>query len=112
VIYNDSQPTSWVGKSVTLKNVTIQDTNDSSNFWVGSDSDHHLLVVKSKSNVNLNAMRLHKGDIVTISGVVRPASEYMASKTGAEKGSIEDARNASGVFLNADDITIASSTQH
>ena len=43
LIYNDKQPTRWVGQAVTLKNVTVQDTNDSGNFWVGSDGGHRLL---------------------------------------------------------------------
>ena len=57
-------------------------------------------------------MRLHKGDIVTISGTVRAASDYMATKTGAENGSMHDAKDSSKVFLLADNINITSSTQH
>jgi hypothetical protein len=111
-IYNDSQPTRWVGKSVTLQDVAVQDTNDSGNFWVGSDDHHRLLVVKPATSQNLHAVRLHKGDLVTITGVVRPASDYMSAKTGAEKGSMDDAKDSAGVFLMADKLTIISSTQH
>jgi hypothetical protein len=111
-IYNDRQPTRWMGKSLTLQDVTVQDTNATRNFWVGSDEHHRLLVVKPESIPSLNAMRLHKGDIVTIAGVVRPASDYMSTKTGAEKGSMDDAKNSSGVFLMAYKVTIISSTQH
>jgi hypothetical protein len=111
-IYNDRNPTSWVGKSVTLKNVTVQDTNDSGNFWVGSDSDHRLLVIKPSpaQDANVSALKFHKGDIVTISGVVQAASDYLASQTSADKGSMEDAKDSSGVFLMAKDISISSST--
>ena len=55
-IYNDKQPTSWVGKPVVLQNVMVQDTNDSGNFWVGSDGHHRLLIVKQENNANLKAM--------------------------------------------------------
>lgn len=109
-IYNASSPTEWVGKSVELKNVTVQDTNDTGNFWVGSDSDHRLLVVKPENNANLKAMNFHKGDIVTVTGVIHPASQYMQQQTTASSGSMEDARNSSGVFLLANDISITSST--
>ena len=109
-IYNDKQPISWVGKPVTLQNVMVQDTNDTGNFWVGSDGHHRLLVVKQDSNANLKAMRFHKGDIVTISGTVQPASKYMAQATTESDGSMHDAEKSSGVFLLADNITVASST--
>jgi hypothetical protein len=111
-IYNDKKPYDWVGKSVTLKNALVQDTNNNGNFWVGSDDHHRLLIVKPENDANLQAMRVHKGDIVTVSGVVHPASEYMAGKTSAEKGSMNDAEHSSGVFLLVDSINIASSTQH
>jgi hypothetical protein len=110
-IYNQN-PMTWVGKKVTLKNVMIQDTNDSGNFWVGSDSHHRLLVVKPQDNPNLKAMRFHKGDVVVVTGTVQPASKYAAQETSAEKGSMKDASNSSGVFLMANDISISSSTQH
>src|SRR5205814_8945504 len=110
-IYNDKTPASWTGKSVTFKNVSVQDTNDDGNFWVGADSDHRLLVVKSENDPNLKAMRFHKGDVVTISGVVQAASKPMAQKTGAHSGSMLDAMKSSGVFLLANNISIASSPQ-
>jgi hypothetical protein len=53
VIYNDKNPGDWVGKSVTLKNVMVQDTNKGESFWVGSDNHHRLLVVKSDENPNV-----------------------------------------------------------
>jgi len=109
-IYNDNRPISWVGKPVVLQNVMIQDTNDTGNFWVGSDGHHRLLVVKQDSNANLKAMRFHKGDIVTISGTVQPASKYMAQATTETDGSMHDAEKSSGVFLLADNVTVASST--
>ena len=110
-IYNSGSPTDWVGRSVVLKNVTVQDTNDTGNFWVGSDGGHRLLVVKTK-NPNLEAMKFHKGDIVTVSGVVHPASQYMGQKTSASQGSMKDARNSSGVFVMANNVSVNSSTQH
>jgi hypothetical protein len=109
-IYNDKQPTSWVGKPVVLQNVMIQDTNNSGNFWVGSDGHHRLLIVKQDNNPNLKAMRFHKGDVVTVSGTVQPASKYMAQETTAGTGDMHDAEKSSGVFLLADNVTIASST--
>ena len=112
VIYNDKNPGSWVGKSVTLRNVMVQDTNKSGNFWVGSDNDHRILVVRSEDNPNIKAMRFHKGDVVTIKGAIQPASRYEASKTEAEKGSMHDAEKSSGIFMMANDISITSSTQH
>ncbi|SRR5581483_5714728 len=110
VIYNDKNPGNWVGKSVTLKNVMVQDTNKGGNFWVGQDSHHRILVVKQDSNPNVKNLQVHKGDIVTLTGTVQPASNYAASETGARKGSMHDAENSSGVFLQASDLTIASST--
>jgi hypothetical protein len=112
VIYNAKSPGTWVGKSVTLKNVTVQDTNDSGNFWVGSDGHHRLLVVKSSSNLDLHALRLRKGDIVTVTGVIDAASDAMSQKTGAEKGSMRNAEKSSGVFLLANNVQIKSSTEH
>ena len=108
-IYNDKQPISWVGKPVVLQNVMIQDTNNTGNFWVGSDGHHRLLVVKQDNNPNLKAMRFHKGDIVTISGTIQPASKYMAQATTETDGSMHDAEKSSGVFLLADNVTIGSS---
>lgn len=110
-IYNEN-PMGWVGKSVVLKNALVQDTNNSGNFWVGLDNDHRLLVVKEKDNANLKAMNLHKGDIVTITGTVEAASKYMAQTTSAEKGSMQDAQNSSGVFLMANELNVDSSTHH
>jgi hypothetical protein len=110
-IYNDKTPGSWMGKSITFKNVSVQDTNDDGNFWVGADSDHRLLVVKSDNDPNMKAMRLHKGDVVTISGVVQAASKPIAEKTGASAGSMMDAMKGSGLFLLANNISIASSPQ-
>jgi hypothetical protein len=107
-IYGDKNPASWVGKSVNLKNVSVQDTNDDGNFWVGADSEHRLLVVKSDSDPNLKAMRFHKGDVVSIKGVVRTASKSIAQKTDASSGSMLDAMKSSGVFLLANDISITS----
>lgn len=112
VIYNNKHSENWVGKTVTLKNVMIQDTNKTGDFWVGSDSHHRLLVTKPEDNANIKAMKFHKGDVVTISGTIQPASKYEARETGAEKGTMHDAENSSGVFLAANDISITSSTQH
>jgi hypothetical protein len=109
-IYNDKQPTSWVGKPVVLQNVMIQDTNDSGNFWVGSDGDHRLLVVKQENNATLKAMRFHKGDVVTVTGTVQPASKYMAQQTTESGGDMHDAEKSTGVILLADNITVSSST--
>lgn len=112
VIYNDKNPGSWVGKTVTLRNVMVQDTNKGGNFWVGSNGHHRILVVKPQDNANARALQVHKGDIVTITGTVQPASKYAATETGARKGSMHDAEDSSGVFLQASDLSIASSTQH
>lgn len=110
-IYNDKNPGSWIGKSVTLNNVSVQDTNNDGNFWVGADSDHRLLVVKSDNNPNLKAMRFHEGDVVTISGIVQAASKPIAEKIGASVGSMTDAMKTSGLFLSATNISVASSPQ-
>lgn len=108
-IYNES-PMSWVGKSVLLKNMTVEDTNNSSNFWIGSDNDHRLLVVKKEGNDNLKAMTLHKGDVVTVTGIVQAASRYQAAETTAASGSMHDAEKTSGVFVLADQLHVDSST--
>lgn len=112
VIYNSKQAGTWIGKTVTLKNVMVQDTNKTGNFWVGSDSHHRLLIVKPTSNLELNALRVHKGDVVTITGEIQAAAEALADKTGAEKGSLHDAEHSSGVFLMANNVNIKSSTRH
>lgn len=112
VIYNSRKPGEWIGKTVTLKNVMVQDTNDSGNFWVGSDNHHRLLIVKPTSNLELHSLRVHKGDVVTITGNLQAASEVLADKTGAEKNSLHDAEKTSGVFLMADRVNISSSTAH
>lgn len=108
-IYNES-PMRWVGKSVVLKNVTVEDTNDSGNFWIGSDNDHRLLVVKKGSNDNLRAITVHKGDVITVAGQVQAASRYKSSQTTASSGSMHDAEKTSGVFLLADQLHVDSST--
>jgi hypothetical protein len=108
-IYNES-PMSWVGKSVVLKNVTVEDTNDSGNFWIGSDNNHRLLVVKKENNDNLRAITVHKGDVITVAGQVQAASRYKASQTTASSGSMHDAEKSSGVFLLADQLHVDSST--
>lgn len=110
VIYNDKNPGSWVGKTVTLKNVMVQDTNNGGNFWVGQDSHHRLLVAKTDSNANMKALQVHKGDIVTVTGTIQPASMYAARETGTHKNSMQDAENSSGIFLKANDLSVASST--
>ena len=112
VIYNSRKPGEWIGKTVTLKNVMVQDTNDSGNFWVGSDKHHRLLIVKPTSNLERHALRVHKGDVVTVSGDLQAASEVLADKTGAEKNSLHDAEKTSGVFLMANRVNISSSTAH
>lgn len=112
VIYNARKPGEWIGKTVTLKNVVVQDTNDSGNFWVGSDNHHRLLIVKPTSNLELHSMRVHKGDLVTVTGELQAASEVLADKTGAEKNSLHDAEKTSGVFLMANGVNIVSSTRH
>jgi hypothetical protein len=112
VIYNARKPGEWIGKTVTLKNVMVQDTNDTGNFWVGSDRHHRLLIVKPTSNLELHALRVHKGDVVTVTGDLQAASEVLADKTGAEKNSLHDAEKTSGVFLMANRVNISSSTAH
>ena len=108
-IYNEN-PMGWVGKPVVLQNVTVEDTNDSGNFWVGSDNDHRILVVKQNSNDTLKAMSFHKGDVVTIHGIVKAASRYMAHETTASEGSMHDAQKSTGVFLLANQVSVNSST--
>jgi hypothetical protein len=108
-IYSE-QPMSWVGKSVTLQNVTVQDTNDAGSFWVGTDNDHRLLIVREKGNDNLKSMKVHKRDVVTVSGTVEAASRYLAKETSAESGSMHDAEKTSGVFVLANSLTVDSST--
>lgn len=108
-IYNEN-PMGWVGKNVILKNVTVQDTNHGGNFWVGLDDHHRLLIVKQPGNDNLKAITVHKGDVVTISGAVQAASRYRAQSESAEQGSMSDAQKSSGVFVLANDVTVASST--
>jgi len=108
-IYNEN-PMGWVGKAVILQNVTVEDTNNSGAFWVGSDNDHRILVVKQQDNDNLKAMTFHKGDVVTITGTVEAASRYMAQEKSAEPGSMHDAQKTSGVFVLATKLYVASST--
>ncbi|HEV2400056.1 MAG TPA: hypothetical protein VGS27_24165 [Candidatus Sulfotelmatobacter sp.] len=110
LIYNDKNPGSWVGKTVTLKNVMVQDTNKGGNFWVGQNGHHRILVVKPEDNPNAKALQVHKGDIVTVTGTVQPASKYEAKETGTRKGSMQDAESSSGVFLQASNLSISSST--
>jgi hypothetical protein len=112
VIYNDKNPGHWVGKSVTLQNVTVQDTNNSGNFWIGQDGGHRLLIVKSDSDANMKALHVKKGDVVTVSGTVQPASRYAAQESSAEKGSMHDAEKSSGVYLQANNLSVNSSTRH
>ena len=110
-IYNQD-PTGWVGKKVVLQNVMVQDADKAGNFWVGSDKGHRLLIVKSKNNPNLAAKIFHKGDVVTATGTIHPAGDVEAQETDASSGKMKKARDTSGVFLLADDVDIASSTQH
>jgi argininosuccinate synthase len=58
----------------------------------------------------MKVMKLHKGDVVVISGKVEAASRYAAEATTAESGSMNDAQKSSGVFLRVHDITVSSST--
>jgi hypothetical protein len=109
-IYNDRTPTEWVGKSVQLQNVMVTDTNDSGNFWVGVGGKHRLLIVKRPDDPNEQALRIHKGDVVNITGVVEPATDEWAQKTKADTGSMHDAHGGAGVFLFASNVSIASST--
>jgi hypothetical protein len=110
-IYNQD-PTGWVGKKVELQNVMVEDADKAGNFWVGSDKNHRLLIVKKKDNPNLAAKEFHKGDVVTIDGTIHPAGEMEAQETAASNGKMNKARKTSGVFLLADEVNIASSTQH
>ena len=110
-IYNED-PTHWVGKHVVLQNVMVEEGDKAGNFWIGSDKHHRLLIVKNKNNPNLAAKEFHKGDVVTIDGTIHPAGDYEASETNASTGKMQKARNTSGVFLLAEDVDIASSTQH
>ena len=110
-IYN-MDPTSWVGKRVTLQNVMVEEADKTGNFWIGSDKNHRLLIVKSKENPNLVAKSFHKGDVVTIDGTIHPAGDIEAQETSASNGKMKKARQTSGVFLLANDVDIASSTQH
>jgi hypothetical protein len=109
-IYNDKTPTAWIGKSVELRNVMVQDTNDSGNFWVGLEGKHRLLVAKQPDDPNQQALRIHKGDVVNITGVVEPATDEWAQKVKADMGSMHDAHGGAGVFLFASNVSIASST--
>jgi hypothetical protein len=111
-IYNDKNPGHWVGKSVTLQNVTVQDTNNNGNFWVGQDGGHRLLIVKGDNDANMKALHVKKGDVVTVSGTVQPASRYAAQETSAEKGSMHDAEKSSGVYVQANNLSVNSSTRH
>jgi hypothetical protein len=110
-IYNQD-PTSWVGKKVELQNVMVEDADKAGNFWVGSDKGHRLLIVKSRNNPNLLAKEFHKGDIVTIDGTIHPAGDVETQETNVSNGKMKSARKTSGVFLLADEVDIASSTQH
>jgi hypothetical protein len=110
-IYNQD-PTGWVGKRVVLQNVMVEDADKAGNFWVGSDKNHRLLIVKSKDNPNLLAKLFHKGDVVTIDGTIHPAGDYEAQETNASNAKMKKARHTSGVFLLAHDVDIGSSTQH
>src|SRR4051812_47349374 len=109
-IYNDRTPTAWIGKSVQLQNVMVTDTNDNGNFWVGVGGKQRLLIVKRPDDPNQQALRIHKGDIVNIAGVVEPATDEWAQKTRADMGSMHDAHGGAGVFLFASNVSIASST--
>lgn len=89
----------------------VEDADKAGNFWVGSDKNHRLLIVKSKNNPNLMVKEFHKGDIVTIDGTIHPAGDIETQETNASNGKMKKARSTSGVFLLADDVNIASSTQ-
>ena len=60
VIYNNKHSDTWVGKTVTLKNVMVQDTNKSGDFWVGSDS--HGLPQKRITYFNISTGGSFYGD--------------------------------------------------
>ncbi len=108
MIENSKSASDWVGKSVTLRNAAVQDTNNDGNFWVGRDGGHRILIVKPENNPTASAIRVHKGDVVTVSGVVQPASKYQATVSSASKGSMHDAEKTSGVFVMADNIQVDS----
>jgi outer membrane biosynthesis protein TonB len=101
----------WLGKPVTLTNVTVQDTTETGNFWVGTDDAHRILIVKPASDANLRSIQVQKGETVTISGTVRPADDFMASMTGTDKTVMSNAKSASGVFLLAEKV-ITPANQH
>lgn len=109
-IYNAKTPTNWVGSSVTLRNVLVQDTASDGNFWVGADADHRLLVIRGDDPA-LTAMLFQKGDVVIVTGLVNPASSYIEEATSASEPSLKEAEQSSGVVLLAEQITIASSAQ-
>ncbi len=112
LIYAAKSPDQWVGKTVTLRNVAIQDTNNDGNFWVGRDGHHRLLIVKQDNNPNLTALHVRKGDVVTVTGTVQPASKYQSNVTSSSKGSMHDAEKSSGLFVMAESISISSANQH
>jgi hypothetical protein len=58
-----------------------------------------------------SALRVKKGDVVTVTGVIQPATKEWAEKTHSDEGSMNDAKGGAGVFLNATNLTIASSTK-
>lgn len=109
-IYNAERPTEWIGKSVQLQNVLVTDSNDSGNFWVGVGGKQRLLITKNQDDPNQKALRVKKGDVVTVSGVVQPATDEWAQKAREEQGSMRDAMHSSGVFLYANSVSISSST--
>jgi hypothetical protein len=96
---------------VTLTNVTVQDTTETGNFWVGTDDAHRILIVKPSSDANLRSIQVQKGETVTISGTVRPADDFMAGMTGTDKTVMSNAKSTSGVFLLADKV-ITPANQH
>ncbi len=102
LIYAAKSPDQWVGKRVTLRNVANQDTNNDGNFGVGRDGRHRLLIVKQDNNPNLTALHVRKGDVVTVTGTVQPASKYQSNVTSSSKGSMHDAEKSSGLFVMAE----------
>ena len=102
--------THWLGKMFTLKNVKVEDTNDTGNFWVGPNDDHRLLVVKKYTGPIVD-IKVHTGAIVTVTGTIEPASKFEATASSASQDSMGDARDSSGVFLLADKMTITNA-QH